>query len=246
MQAIAEMGEAGLQEMATMLAAPGKGDNTALEYALNGFSYYTTKPGKEALKKWSESAYIHALEKTSDKENKAFIIRQIQTTGSDAAVASLKNYLSDERLCDPAARALVKINTATAGKVLLAALTAASGDTRLTLIESLGDIRYREAAPAIAAYTTSDDKKLAKLALYALASIAETRIRGRIGECCREKQLQLRNNGCQRRLFKVRRTVSRDGKNVAGKKDSNHFAEENTCRQPGPGTDGCIKTIDFN
>ncbi|MEJ0102362.1 MAG: hypothetical protein WDO19_07360 [Bacteroidota bacterium] len=80
MQAIAEMGEAGLQEMATTLAAPGKGDNTALEYALNGFSYYTTKPGKEALKKWSESAYIHALEKTSDKENKAFIIRQIQTT----------------------------------------------------------------------------------------------------------------------------------------------------------------------
>ncbi|MCW3119094.1 MAG: hypothetical protein JWM28_3176 [Chitinophagaceae bacterium] len=173
MEAMAGMGETGLQEMATQLAAPGKGDNTALEYALNGYSYYTTKPGKEALKKSTESAYISALEKTTDKENKAFLIRQLQTTGSDAAVASLKNYLSDERLCDPAARALVKINTPAAGKALLTALTTASGNNQLTLTEALGDIRYREAAPLIATYTTNSDKKLVKVALYALAYIAE-------------------------------------------------------------------------
>ncbi|MES1220936.1 MAG: HEAT repeat domain-containing protein, partial [Bacteroidota bacterium] len=173
MQAIADMGQKGIEEMSLMLAAPGKGDNTAVQYALNGFSYYTTKPGKGDLKKWSETAYLNALEKTSDKENKAFIIRQLQTTGSDASVASLKNYLSDERLCDPAARALVKINTPAAGKALLTALTASSGNNQLTLTEALGDMRYREAAPVIAKYTTSADNKLAKLALYSLAYIAD-------------------------------------------------------------------------
>ena len=42
MQAIAAIGQKGMEEMAGMLAAPGKGDNSALEYAISGFSSYAT------------------------------------------------------------------------------------------------------------------------------------------------------------------------------------------------------------
>ena len=173
MQAIAEMGELGLEEMSTMLAAPGKGDNTALQYALAGFSYYATKTGNKGLKDWSVTAYGKALDKISDKENKAFIIRQLEVVGNDHAIASLKPYLSDERLCDPAARALVKINTPAAQKTLLDALQTASGNNLLTLVEASGDARNAKAAPFISRFVNSDDKKLSKLALYALARIGD-------------------------------------------------------------------------
>ena len=173
MQEIAEMGAEGLQDMIAMLSPAGKGDNTELQYALSGFSNYVSKPGNEKLREQASMAYGKALEKITDPGNKAFVIRQLEAVGNDGSVAFLTPYLQNERLADPAARALVRIHTATARKALLDALQNASGDIRLTLIEALGDCRSKEAASAISAFANSDDKKLSKVSLYALARIAD-------------------------------------------------------------------------
>ena len=131
MENMASLGEAGLIEMTLMLAAPGTGDNTRLEYALGNYSYYTTTKGKEAQRTVAVHAYCKALDKKADKENKAFIIRQLEITGTEEAIDALKVYLSDERLADPAARALVKIQKGNAGKVLLEALKNVYGAQRV-------------------------------------------------------------------------------------------------------------------
>lgn len=171
MQAIEALGEDGLTAIAGMLAAPGKGDNTQLEYAIAGYAFYVTQPGKEAARKQAVAALCKSLPKANDPENKVFLITQLQTVGDDAAVSTLQSCLTDNRLCDPAARALVKINTPAAQQALLQALPAATGFNRITLTEALGDARYTAAAAAIAPLATDADKKLAKVALYALAQI---------------------------------------------------------------------------
>ncbi|NLR59030.1 DUF1080 domain-containing protein [Chitinophaga polysaccharea] len=171
MEAIAALGEEGLSTIAGMLAAPGKGDNTQLEYAISGYCYYVTQPGKETARKQAAAALYKSLGKAQDPENKMFLLTQLQTVGDNDAVSTLQGYLADERLCDPAARALVKINTADAQQALLQALKSASGDRRITLTEALGDSRYTGAAAAIAPLATDSDKRLAKVALYALAQI---------------------------------------------------------------------------
>lgn len=174
MKAMASMGETGLVNMAAMLSVPGKGDNSQLEYAINGFSYYATQPGKENWRKMSEHAWCQALEKTSDKVNKAFIISQLQIVGqSDETVSSLKNYLNDDQLCDPAARALIKINSSAANKTLLQAAQNAQGTCRLSLIKALGESHNVEALSVITPLANSDGKMLAKMALNALANIAD-------------------------------------------------------------------------
>ena len=173
MNRIGEMGEKGLVEMAAMLSAPGQGDNSSMEYAIGGFSFYTIQNGKEDWRKMSVSAYCQALDRVTHEENKAFIIRQLQIVGKDDAVACLQAYLNDERLCDPAARALIKVNSPAANQALLQALGNAQGSCRLSLVEALGDSRYREAAPVIAPLAASEDKSLSKVALYALAHIAD-------------------------------------------------------------------------
>ena len=171
LETIASLGEDGLTTLTGMLAAPGKGDNTKLEYAIANYSYYTTAKGNETLRKTAVKSYLTALAKKEDKENKAFIIRQLEITGTDDAVTALQGYLHDERLADPAARALVKIHTPAAGKALADALTTAAGNNAKVLTEALGDIQYQPAATVIGKGATSADASLAKLSLYALAHI---------------------------------------------------------------------------
>lgn len=172
MQEIAQMGEDGYLTLISGLAAPGKGNNALIEYAVGGFTGYVTQPGQEASRKMSVSAYCKALTKLADKQNKSFILSQLELVGNNDAVASIQPYLTDAQLADPAARALVKINTPAARAALLAALDKASGAAKLSVVEALGDNRDKAAAKAIAALTTGDND-LAKMALYALANIAD-------------------------------------------------------------------------
>ena len=167
-----ELGEAGIVNMLSMLQPAGGADNTKIYDAISGFSFYVTQPGKEAWRVTAVKAYGIALSKVNDKENKAFIISQLQIVGKDDAIITLKNYLNDERLCDPAARALVKINSPASKAALLAALKTAQGICKLSLTEALGDSKNPLAVKTISALIGTD-KKLDKVALYALANIAD-------------------------------------------------------------------------
>ena len=169
---IAGLGEQGLVNLITMLSAAGQGDNTKIKEAVSGLSFYVTQKGNEVWRKMSVRAYVKALHKVDDRENKAFIISQLQIAGKDDAVASLQRYLTDSQLCDPAARALIEINSPFAKKVLLEALPGSTGRCQLSLIEALGDSRNTSAVKSIAALI-GKDQNLDKIALYALANIAD-------------------------------------------------------------------------
>ena len=173
MNEIGNLGDAGLQQMVAMLLPAGQGDNSRLQYAIGGFSYFVTQTGKDDWRKMSVTAYSSSLEKMTDLENKRFIIEQLQTVGKDDAVATLVKYLTDEKLCDPAAQALIKIKSLKANQALLQALQSSKGSCQISLIEALGDSRYSEAVKPITALLGKGDKKQDKVALYALANIAD-------------------------------------------------------------------------
>lgn len=180
MQKIPALGEDGLTELALRLAPGGGADNTGIEYALAGYSRHVTQPGKEALRATATRAYSQALEKITDKENKAFIIRQLAITGKDDAVPALRVFLNDDRLAGPAARALAAIHTPDAGEALLEALPKVSATHRAIITQALGDMRYAPAAASIRELASSsnataanNDARLRKAALYALGRIGE-------------------------------------------------------------------------
>lgn len=173
MNEVSTLGEPGIIAMAKMLVPPGTGDNAKLQYALGGFSYYVTQSKKEELRSMAANAYIKALDQIADPDNKAFIITQLQMVGKEEAVAALVKNLADERLCDPAARALIKINSVTAKAALLQALTGTQGSCQLSLIEALGVAQYAAAAPEINKLAGTTDPKLKKVTLFALANIGD-------------------------------------------------------------------------
>ncbi|NQX53366.1 DUF1080 domain-containing protein [Pedobacter panaciterrae] len=170
---IANLGEEGYVTLISGLSAPGKGNNSLIEYTVGGFSAYITQNGKEDWRKMAVAAYCKALDKLTDKQNKSFIISQFDLVGKDDAVSCIQGYLTDDQLADPAARALVKINTPASKAALLAGLAKANGAAKLSIIESLGDSRFKEAAQPINALASDGDANVAKVALYALAYIAD-------------------------------------------------------------------------
>ncbi len=171
MEAITLLGKNGIVEMVSMFSPAGKTDNTSLEYAVNGYSFYVMQPGKETERQLAVSAYCAALEKLPDNTSKQFIIKQLQQTGTDDAVPYLSKYLHDENLSGPAARALAQINSATASKALLKALKHTKGNIQMSLIEALGYTKYRKATSAISITANTNEENLRRVCLYALARI---------------------------------------------------------------------------
>ncbi len=170
-EAVAKLGEAGLAELVARLNTAE--DHTKLHYAINGFSFSASQPGKESWRAMAVKAYGQALEKLSDKEAQLFIITQLEHVGKDDAVTYLKSYLHDERLSDAASRALAAIHTEASNNALLQALPGAAGNAQLSLVQALGDTRFSAAVPQVTALAKSSDPNLTKVALYALARIAD-------------------------------------------------------------------------
>lgn len=173
MAEIGAMGEEGLLAMTKMLEDPETGNNTILEYALGGFSFYVTQPEMETLRQMSINAYCTALEQTENVQNKAFIIRRLKMVGGNDAISCLEPYLNEKPLCAPAAKALVNINSSAANEALLQALKNSQGECQLSLVQAIGDVRYKEAVSTIVRLADSDNNKFRKLSLYALANIAD-------------------------------------------------------------------------
>jgi HEAT repeat protein len=170
---ITDMGEDGYVTLISGLTAPGKGNNALLEYAIGGYSAYVRDKANEADRMMSVNAYCKALTTTTDKQNKEFLISQLELVGKDDAVPCLQTYLNDGQLADPAARALVKINSDASKAALANALPAATGPAQLAVVEALGLSRNKQVVPALHKLAVSPDQNLAKAALSALAHIAD-------------------------------------------------------------------------
>lgn len=173
MQEIGEMGENGLVAMVEMLSAPGEGDNSQLEYAIGGFTFYASQPGMENWRQMAEAAYCRTLPNLKDKNNQAFVISQLEKIGGAGAVDCMQGFLKEEGLCDPAARALAQINSPNAHEALLKALGTAQGSCRIPLINALGYSRHAGAVSAITPLIGDGDPAVQKSALLALSQIAD-------------------------------------------------------------------------
>lgn len=214
MQEIAQMGEDGYLTLISGLTAPGKGNNALLEYAIGGFSAFVSQPGQESSRKMSVGAYCKALNKLSDQQNKSFIISQLELVGKDDAVGCLQPYLTDAQLSDPAARALVKINTPAAKAALLVAVGKAGGAAKLSVVEALGDSRTKEAATVIASLTTADND-LAKMALYALANIADPSSEGVLAAAAEKAGFRYENTDAVAAYLRYAEQLMKNGENIA-------------------------------
>ena len=167
------MGSDGIFEVCRLLVPPGTGDDTNARYALSALATYVSQEGGEKARELYAKALIKALDRQTNKEVQAFLIRQLQRTGKKESIKPLKRYLDNKRLCEPATQALLAIGTPEAEKALLKALGKATGANRITLIKALGELRSKQATKKILAFATDKNDELRQVTLFALANIGD-------------------------------------------------------------------------
>jgi HEAT repeat protein len=170
-----QWGRDGILEICRFLVPSGKGDDTHVRFALSALATYVSQRGLEKDREMYAKALIEALEREIDKEVQAFLIRQLQRSGRKESVKALRKYLNDNKLCDPAAQALVAIGTQDAEKALLKSLGTSRGANRVIVIKALGELRSKGATKKILEHATSGDDELRQVTLYALANIGDPR-----------------------------------------------------------------------
>lgn len=172
---ILQMGKDGLLSICRLLVPPGKADDSRVRFALGGLTTYVNRTGKEEQRKLYAKTVIKALESEGDKNVKAFLIRQLQRCGKKESVRFLKRYLSDPILGEPAVQALLTIGSNEAETILLRSLNAVPQNNKALVIKALGELRSQRAVRKILEYSSTRDRELLNVTLFALANIGDSR-----------------------------------------------------------------------
>jgi len=168
------LGKDGLFETFRRLSGPGRADDTAVRFAVDGLTIYANRPGTpEKGRLVYTRAILAALDRHPDPEVKAFLIEQIRVAGRAEAVRPLAKYLSDKRLAGPAARALRTLNTPGAEAALLKSLRRSASGDRIAVVDALAGFRSRKAADGVMHLANGPDPGLRTAALRALANIGD-------------------------------------------------------------------------
>ncbi len=165
------LGDEGFQKLAEKMVPSGKGDNSAVVFALNGLTRYVSQPGKEIQKAFAEKAFISALDKASSSEIKAFFMRQLKLIGTDKAVSSAAYYLTNNELCEPATFIITSVGGELAKNELLKAFPKAEGNTLVTITRALGELQAKAANSLILKNINSENQNLKKVSLAAVAAL---------------------------------------------------------------------------
>jgi hypothetical protein len=107
------------------------------KYALHGLAIYAARPGAEEERKTVAGTLAEELNGERSDELKAFLCRQLQLCGRGEEIPALAKLLSSDRLCEPAAQALVAIRGDGALAALQAALPGAKGKRRATIRQAV-------------------------------------------------------------------------------------------------------------
>jgi HEAT repeat protein len=172
MEELIALGDDGFQKIADRMTPSGKGDNTAVVFAINGLARYASQNAKEDKRAFAEMCFVHALEKTPDAETKAFFMRQLQLVGKEDAVKAVAPYLTNIELCEPATFVLTSVKSESAKNELFKALTKVQGKALVTITKALGELQVKPANGQILKTITSDNQHLRKVSLAAVAAIA--------------------------------------------------------------------------
>lgn len=161
--------------IASKLVAPGQGDDSKTRYAISGLANYASKDSSNTLKKSVAQGLCISIEQANSDEVRDFLFIQLQFVAGEETVKTVANYLTNDRLCDAAARVLIRINTETANTALLDALKTAKDKQQITLVAALGQITLHPEEPVLKAITAlagSPDTSLQKVVLRSLGQLS--------------------------------------------------------------------------
>jgi len=176
-QILEEILKAGSDTIAKLIVMTGQefGDREGVKpkYAVHGLVHYASRPGADGPRKLVAETLAKQFDYDYSDELKAFVCRQLQLCGREEEILALARLLHSERLCEPATQAISAIGGEKAAAALRGALPDATGKRRTTLVNALGRLRDKAAAPEIRKDVNAEDADLRVVARFALGNIGD-------------------------------------------------------------------------
>lgn len=218
---LSQAGDDAVQVIVGMINAPGKGSNAQTDYALSGLSHFVMAKGQESARLVVAKAYVKALGSVSERETKAFIIRQLQIMGGDEAVDALADYLTDKELSGPASRALARIATPAAGEALMAGLksrVAMGAKAKRDMINAIGEVKVAGAEELLLTFVGSQDIDLQKAVLYALSQVGGEASLKVLGDAAAQAGYTMEKSGANEAYIELIKNIAAKGNVAAAEK----------------------------
>lgn len=218
---LSQAGDDAVQVIVGMINAPGKGSNAQTDYALSGLSHFVMAKGQESARLVVAKAYVKALGSVSERETKAFIIRQLQIMGGDEAVDALADYLTDKELSGPASRALARIATPAAGEALMAGLksrVAMGAKAKRDMVNAIAEAKVAGAEELLLTFVGSQDIDLQKTVLYALSQVGGEASLKVLGDAAAQAGYTMEKSGNNEAYIELIKNIAAKGNVAAAEK----------------------------
>jgi HEAT repeat protein len=170
-EAMLSLEEAGLQMILDLVIPPGTGDDTRARMAIESLSRYLSQPGMQKEQSLWETMILKEIAEGEDTAVKGFFIRQLNYSGSEAALDQLSAYLSDPELQDPAIRAIRDIDPEKAADLFAGQLKNCQGRCQIALINAIGNTGNSNHSKAVASLAGSGSPELQRSVLACLAEL---------------------------------------------------------------------------
>jgi HEAT repeat protein len=173
--AIAEIWKGGKDNvlgLVDLLVEPGQGDDVKPHYALHALALHVCKLEDKEPRQVFAQTLASQLGGDRPKGVQAYLCQELGTAGGKEAVEALGKLLTDDELCDPAARALTAIREG-AAEQFRAALPKAEGKCRLTIVQNLGVLCDEKALDALKQAADDADRDTRIAALWGLGNIGD-------------------------------------------------------------------------
>ncbi len=223
-------GDEGVQLLVDMINAPGQGSNAQVDYAISGLTHYVSAKGEESARLVTANAYLKALEKVSERETKAILIRQLQILGKDECVEPLSFYLGDESLSGPAARALSAIGSEKAGEALKAALKARKGNvkTQKDVVMAIAEAQVPGSEDLLLTLVGSNDADMQKVVYYALGRVGTVASMKALASAAQVDNYTMVNRGANEAYIALLKRVAKQGNVKEAEKAANALLKNAT------------------
>ena len=144
------------------------------------------------LTKAVEQKFMKFLQSEASLAAKQFICKELAVIGTEAAVPTLAEMLTDEKTSDMGRYALEQIPGASVSEALRKALRKTTGKTRIGIINTLGARGDRKAVTALKGLMYDSDQATATAAVAAMGKIAGARAAEALAEAERKTKGDLR------------------------------------------------------
>jgi HEAT repeat protein len=165
-------GAANVKVLVNMLVEPKKSGDYKARYLLHSLVVYVSNPGRDAERKIVSKVLRQKLSAKTGNNVKVFVISELQFLRDKVAVSAIANCLLENATCDAACRALITIKGIAPAK-LLKALPKAEGRNKLTIIQALGELKYRKSVKALIPILEDKESGLRIAAAVALGDIGD-------------------------------------------------------------------------